>query len=742
MRIHWIAAILLGAAPAAFAQATPASTFSWRTVQPDLTQTLADGGTVAFNAIGVGIASDAGVTLTYKPALQTLAATVTSVDLVGSNDFSVGGLPDLSGGQVILNRNTTAFGFNVRYKPTSSRAVTGKITVSFTETDTATAPAFRGQRTATLTLNLTGAAPEFTYTYAVQPNGNTTLLRQGDTIRLPDTAILDTSVVAITISNRGTAPGVVNGVALRGSPNFALAGVPFPPISVDAGKALTFSVRFTPDEIDPATASVQIDFQSGATLGFSVTGIGLGAAYTYEMLNSKGAVEIDPNALVTLPAATVGGDKTTATIRVTNVGNADARVTAISVTGTGFAVAESPFLPYLATAGTSFTVVVSFTPAQPGKSTGRLRIGADNFNLEASTIGSNVTFSYSAGGDAAAVLNAGTVVFTPTAVGAVSTTQFVARNEGTAPAQINSISVTSTGNVFAIASVPALPARLEPGGTVTFSMTFAPVSIGANSGTLRIDTNTFTLSGSANPPAALPEYSFQGGTANVDAQQQPAIGLSLNAPYPLALNGVLTLNFTSDVFANDPAVQFASGGRTVIFTIPANSRQAVFPNAASQMRIQTGTVAGTITLTPSFTTAAGAIDLTPVSPPPLTLRIPQAAPQLLNVVLSAKTTNSFTLLVTGYATGRSLTQMDFQLTPTAGENVATSKISLSVDSTFSAWYQSTASQAFGSLFTASIPFTFAGDLKNAKELIDTIQSVSVTLTNRQGVSTAKSVSLQ
>ena len=112
------------------------------------------------------------------------------------------------------------------------------------------------------------------------------------------------------------------------------------------------------------------------------------------------------------------------------------------------------------------------------------------------------------------------------------------------------------------------------------------------------------------------------------------------------------------------------------------------------------------------------------------------------MVLSARTSSGFTLLVTGYATGRSLTQMDFQLTPTAGENVSTGKISMNVDSTFSAWYQSTASQAFGSLFTASIPFTLAGELKNVKELIETIQSVSVTLTNRQGVSTAKSVNLQ
>jgi hypothetical protein len=392
-------------------------------------------------------------------------------------------------------------------------------------------------------------------------------------------------------------------------------------------------------------------------------------------------------------------------------------------------------------AGTSFTVVVTFTPQQPGKSTGRLRIGPDNFNLQATTLGPNMTFAYSAGGDVTAVLNNGTIVFAPISVGGSATAQFTARNDGTSAALINSIAVGGTGTTFAVGTLPSLPMRLDPGAAASFAIVFTPVTTGVNTGTLRIDTNTFMLSAAAGAPAALPDYSFQGGTTSVDAQQQPAIGLSLNAPYPLALNGTLTLNFTSDVFANDPAVQFASGGRTLGFQIPANTRQAVFPNGSTQIRLQSGTVAGTITLAPSFATASGGIDLTPVTPPMLTMRVPQAAPQLLSLVMSARTSGGFTLLVTGYATGRSITQMDFQFTPTAGENVPTTKLSMNVDSTFAAWYQSTASQAFGSLFTATIPFTLAGDLVNVKNVIDTVQSVSVTLTNRQGVSAAKSTDL-
>ena len=105
----------------------------------------------------------------------------------------------------------------------------------------------------------------------------------------------------------------------------------------------------------------------------------------------------------------------------------------------------------------------------------------------------------------------------------------------------------------------------------------------------------------------------------------------------------------------------------------------------------------------------------------------------------------FTLLVTGYATGRSITQIDVQFTPVAGEVVGTTKVSLNVDASFTAWYQSAASQAFGSQFTVTLPFTLAGDITdttNLTNVTDTIQSVSVTLTNRQGVSSSQTVNLK
>jgi hypothetical protein len=114
----------------------------------------------------------------------------------------------------------------------------------------------------------------------------------------------------------------------------------------------------------------------------------------------------------------------------------------------------------------------------------------------------------------------------------------------------------------------------------------------------------------------------------------------------------------------------------------------------------------------------------------------------MSVVVSSKTTTAFTLQITGYATSRALTQMDFAFTPTGGENVTTSKLSVPVESSFVAWYQSTASQSYGSLFTATITFTFSGDVTAVKTLVETIQSVSTTISNKLGASPAVSVSLK
>jgi hypothetical protein len=592
-------------------------------------------------------------------------------------------------------------------------------------------------------VNLAGTAPEFAFSY-VPPGGNQSNISSGGKITFPVTAIDGTSIATFVLTNRGAGQGLVNMISLDNT-NFQLAGVPLPNSYLDAGKDLRFSVTFTAHQTDPVTGNLVVDLPTGRFV-FGLEGSGSGPVFSYTAVADSTVTSLLPGQLVTLPDATLG-DKSSIVIRVENDGNADGRITAISASGTGFTVSDAPFLPFTLTAGSSVNVTVTFTPTQSGKSTGRVRIGSDSFELAATGIGPVLAFSYTVGTTTTTIQNGGSVIFTPVAVGKSVAAQFVVANNGTAPTSVSSISVSgatpaSTNPIFTVTGLPpVLPTSIASGGSIVFTVTFVPSTTGAASATLKVDTQSFTLSASANPPPALPDYRFDGASGTQAPLTQPLVGLLLSQSYPINLTGTLTLGFNSEVGVTDPSVQFAVGGKTVSFTIPANTTRAIFSNGAQQVKVQTGSVAGAITLTPSFITDGG-INLTPANPPFQSLPIVQSAPVLGSLQLAAKTTTSFTIQATGYATGRSVTQIDVQLTPASGENVQTTKVSISAEPSFLAWYASSASQQYGSLFTVTIPFTVAGDVKNVTNVVDTIQSVSVTLTNRQGTSPAMTLSLK
>ncbi|MGC8792719.1 MAG: choice-of-anchor D domain-containing protein [Bryobacteraceae bacterium] len=718
-RLLALSSITLILASAALAQAT--APFTLQVQLGPNRFTIADGGTITLPADAIGLAASALVTMNYVGTGTYVI--VNSVDLTGHADFSVTGVPDLP---ATLMRNQS-LSFSIRYLPTSGATASGRVAVSYTD----------GRTLSVLTINLVGVAPDFAFSY-IPPGGNATPLAPGGAVSFPPTSLNTTATATFILTNRGSGAGKVNNIT-GGGGAFQLAGLPLPPVTVDAGKDLRFSIQFTPSQLGPSQGSLQIEFID-RRVSFNLQGSGSGALYAYEVVSPTGSVAVAPSQAIALPDASVG-DKSSVTVRVRNSGNADGTISVISVQGTGFALADLPFLPLTLAPGASATLTITFSPAQPGRATGRLRIGADAFDLTGNGLGATLVYSYAVEGVSTAVQPGGTVVFTPAAVGRSSSVDFIVTNTGTAAATINSITLGATSTPFTLVDVPALPATLAPGASLRFTVQFAPTAVGVATATLKIDTQSFTLSGSGGPPAPLPSYRFIAPTGSLQPMQQVSVGLALDAPYPLPLTGTLTLTFNSDVFSPDPAVQFATGGRTVSFTIPANTTRALFAGNATEIRLQTGTVAGSIVLTPSFATQSG-IDLTPVNPPALSWSIPQTAPRLLSVALSSKASNTLTLLVSGYSTSRSITQMDFQFTAVEGENLGTTKLTLNAEPSFLAWYQSTTSQQYGSLFTATVPFTLQGDVKNVSTLADAIQSISVTLSNRLGTSSSVTISLR
>jgi hypothetical protein len=142
--------------------------------------------------------------------------------------------------------------------------------------------------------------------------------------------------------------------------------------------------------------------------------------------------------------------------------------------------------------------------------------------------------------------------------------------------------------------------------------------------------------------------------------------------------------------------------------------------------LDTGTVAGTITLTATLVTAGG-VAITP-SPTPTTetITIASLAPVIQSVKFS-NTAGSLSVVVTGYSTTREMVSGQFTFAPVTGSTLAQSAITVQLSSAFSTWYQSSASNPWGGQFMLTMPFTVSG---NAAD----VSSVNVTLTNTKGTS--------
>lgn len=725
-------ALLLCLAAALPAVAQTGSAIQIRVRQQDNVFVVPNGSTLNLTAAGVGRPASLNVTITYQGSSAAVFAAAPS--LLGSAAFSVSAIGQLP---VRLEPNSS-LSFDVTYSPTSAAAAGAQLSLAFTEPGaSASAPSANGS----ILLNLNGTTPDLTLSYALSTNGNITPVTNGGTLAYGEVPVNATVAATFIVLNRGSGTGVVRSVTVTGDA-FQLVSLPLLPSSLAGGANLQFGIRYSPKQLGPDTGTLQISFGS-ETATIALTGAGSGSTFSYELLPESGdPVTVQPNQVIPVPDTKVG-ERFSYIVRVRNNGNATGPVNLISVSGNNFAVTDLPFLPFPLAPNEFLTFTLVFQPTQPGRLAGRLRVGNDLFEIAGNGIGSRLTFSYNNGTTATAVQSPGAILFSPLPVGQTSTTRFEIRNEGTAPGVITSLGIADTRGVFRIEQMPPLPASLEPGATLGFNLIYRPSVTGLSTSQLLVDTQVFTLSGFASEPPPLPGFRFGGASGTVEPFQQPGVRLSLLDPYPIPLQGTLTIAIDSESFAVDPAVLFASGGRTVGFTIPAGSTEAVFPNGAREIRLQTGTVAGTITITPAFATQTG-LELTPPEQGEkvLTLTVPRRAPGLIDLQPAARSADAIVLTVSGFTTTRSLRSVEVQFTPRAGAKVGETRFPINIEGVAASWFRSSTSQAFGGQFTLTLPFSFRTASAASEPLINSFESVSVVVTNDVGSSERLSLALQ
>jgi hypothetical protein len=230
-------------------------------------------------------------------------------------------------------------------------------------------------------------------------------------------------------------------------------------------------------------------------------------------------------------------------------------------------------------------------------------------------------------------------------------------------------------------------------------------------------------------PAAPPlTFSIAGVSDTASPLQQPRVQVALGSGYPVDVAVTLTLSFAPDSGADDPTIQFSSGGRTASITVPAGTL-----TGATDVGVQTGTVAGVITITAHL--QASGQDVTPSPAPSRTIRIAALAPVIVTGTLTAvRNSTGFTVTLTGYATDREVTQANYAFAAAASGNLQTTTLTVPLTSLFAQYYGGSSATPYGSQFTYTQPFTVTGSSQ-------TVVSVTVTLVNSIGQSTATTATL-
>jgi hypothetical protein len=237
------------------------------------------------------------------------------------------------------------------------------------------------------------------------------------------------------------------------------------------------------------------------------------------------------------------------------------------------------------------------------------------------------------------------------------------------------------------------------------------------------DPGKIAVTGSApfSVVAAPPSATVVAADATVTAGAQSTVTLNVD-PYPLAITATATLVFTpaAPITVQDPAVLFSNNTTTMAATIAPSLTAAATP-----FGFQSGSTAGTITVTIRLTLASGQ-DVTPASLGPVTVNVPTAPPVLSSPTLT-RSGQSMQITVIALSSTRDMTEAQFHFTAASGKSLKTTDVTVQLASAFQTWYGSSTSDQYGTNFTYTQPFTLDGDASD-------VASVTITLVNSSGAS--------
>ncbi|MCL5022361.1 MAG: choice-of-anchor D domain-containing protein [Nitrospirae bacterium] len=282
---------------------------------------------------------------------------------------------------------------------------------------------------------------------------------------------------------------------------------------------------------------------------------------------SAPVLSVSPTTL-TFGDQTVGTTSATQTVTISNTGNASLTVNSITNSNTTDFSMTTPATPFDVGAGASQTFTGAFTPATTGTKSATISISSNGGSASVSASGSGTPAP-------APVLSVSPTAlsFGSQTVGTTSAAQTVTiSNTGTGTLNVTSITSSSTDFKFS----PSTISPIAPGGSASLSVTFAPATTGAKSGTINITSDGGSGSVSATGTGAAQSapvlsvspttLSFGNQTVGTTSAAQ-TVTVSNTGNATLTVSGITNGN-TTDFVLTAPATPFTvNAGASQTFTV-------------------------------------------------------------------------------------------------------------------------------------------------------------------------------
>ena len=394
--------------------------------------------TISFGKVPVGKPSSQSLSVsnTGNVALNLTQATLSN------SQFSLSGMTmpmALATGQ--------GGSFSISVSPTSAGAISGTLTV---QGDGSSSPVV-------VNLSATGVTSQ------AQLSLSTTMVNFGSV------SVGSTGSSSLTISNAGTANLAISLLTLSGA-DFGISGITTP-TTIIAGQSAPVTLTFKPTLAGFVTGSLMITSNdpTSPTAVVSLTGTG----------SSTALGQLNPNVTSVSFGNVSTGSSASQLITLTNTGNAAAKITSITVSGTGFSLTGVSTPATVAPAQTS-SFTANFTPAVVGNATGTVTVTSN-------ASGSPLTISLSGTGVQAGLsITPSSFSFGSVVEGQTKTQALTLTNTGIATLTLTQ--VTASGAGYSISGL-ITPATLTAGQSTSVTAEFSPTTAGSVLGTVNIASN-------------------------------------------------------------------------------------------------------------------------------------------------------------------------------------------------------------------------------------------------------------